>query len=332
MLATALAGGLRQAIPQGFISAKPPASWVTARCVTSGERQRAQNVKVLVSSGEDEQMTNNKTDVRFTQLKTYCEQEVRIDPRDFHCTHFDACNTSAAEGLEFIPGGLAHVGEDFDTTLAGKGVRILFVGYDYGNCCDDLETRRASIQGYAGALNPHYRGLIKVMMEIFQVQCASEREDHLWKPLLRKMAQTNETRCCVSTNRSMRTNTTRTMQTNCWVHFRKEIEILGPTLIFFHGAALKRRFLESVKEEHAQPSPRSPIDGYERHCQVIDWTIFPKKFSSVLLFFNHPAYGHFGRQWETKVTPLLQSLRERQLLPPGESDWRPRARTDWPKI
>ena len=290
------------------------------------------SVRVLVLSRKEEEMTNRKTDARFAELKTYCEQEARVDPHDFHCKCFDDCKASIAKGLEFIPGGLAYIGDEYDTNVGGVETRILFVGYDCGRGCADLDTRRAEIQEYKCPLNPHYRGIVKVMMEISQTMCGSEEEKNLWKPLLRKMAQTNAARCCAPRNGWMGTNTTAEMQKNCWTHLRKEIEILSPTLILFHGARLKWPFLRNVQSEANQALPQPLLEAYKEHCQVIDWTAFPKRFRSVLLFFSHPARGHFGNQWESKVAPVLQLLVEHKYLPPRDRGWEPRSQEEWPKI
>ncbi|HEV2352367.1 MAG TPA: hypothetical protein VG028_21235 [Terriglobia bacterium] len=278
-------------------------------------------------------MVNPRTDGRLDKLRRYCEQDAKIDPRNFHCKYYGECKSSVSTGLTFIPGGLAHVGEDYDVTLGDQDLRIMFVGYDYGNGSDCLENRRTAIQEYAGHLNPHYRGIVKVMMEIFQVGCDSEGEGHVWRPLLRKMAQTNATRCCASRNGAMRTNTTREMQQNCWGHFRKEIEILEPTIIFFHGARLRQSLMQNLQRgEPNQAPPTALSQQVGHHCQLIEWTAFSRKFTSALLFFNHPAFGHFGNQWEAKVVPALELLREHSLLPAGGKEWRARGRAKWPPI
>lgn len=273
------------------------------------------------------------TQQRFLRLKEYCEDRAEIDPRHFHCQFAEtSCQPSLGPGLKLKPGGLAHVGEEYDLTFDSRELRILFVGYDYGNSADWLESRRDDIQSYGGSLNPHYKGIVKVLLEIFQVRCQSEEDVGAWKPLLRRMSQTNATRCCAPRDGRMRTNMPAITHTNCWTHFKAEIQILEPTIMFFHGAGLRKSFLQCLSHETHPPmvSPLFPELG--QHCHVVEWRYFTLPFKTILLFYNHPAYGHFGRQWESHVLPVLQALREMSLIPSLASSWKPRQRIDWPSI
>jgi hypothetical protein len=55
----------------------------------------------------------------------------------------------------------------------------------------------------------------------------------------------------------MQSNITKTMRMNCWSHFKKEIEVLEPTLIWFHDAVAKSSFLEAVRKEGLFPTKLS---------------------------------------------------------------------------
>jgi hypothetical protein len=281
------------------------------------------------------------TEQRFKDLRRYCEQEAHIDPSKFDCDFVKFCEGEVgSRGLHLVKGGLAHVGEDYDVRFDGKELRIMFVGYDQGNCCAGLEEYRQSIQCFHSAINPHYKGIIKVMMEVFQQECDSETDKHLWKPLLRRMVQTNATRCCApregsNSRRTMACNTTEDMRRKCWPHFKREIEILKPTIMFFHGASLKTPFMDDLKRDGVSCEP---LDGeLGEHCYLLKWT-WADPFESVVLFFNHPApipignRHNFGSQWDKKVVSVLNKLRTLGMLPTLNSAWVPRQRKDWPKI
>lgn len=222
-------------------------------------------------------------------------------------------------------GGLAHIGEDYDAATENGELRILFVGYDYGHGHADLRHRQTDIQDYSDNLNPHYKGIVKTLIEIYQ-----EGGKESWKHLLRRMVQTNATRCAAPDgNRVMKSNTTHRMRMNCWKHFKKEIEVLEPTIIWFHGAALKSPFLQALREERLSLSV--PFAQYAEYCGQIEWTVFEKPFSSFLAFFHHPAYGHFGKQWELAAR-LVAHLRKQGSLPIFNSEWNGRDRKEWPSI
>lgn len=138
----------------------------------------------------------NATDKRFKELQIYCKKVARIDPHDFHCGWQTACEREVEnKGLQLLPGGLAHVGEQYDMRFDEKDLRVMFVGFDFGNDCAGLEKRRQDIQNLE-PLNRHYKGIVKVMMEILQQSCERVDDSHLWRPLLKRIAQTNSTRCC----------------------------------------------------------------------------------------------------------------------------------------
>ena len=246
------------------------------------------------------------TEQRFQQLKQYCVTE-RLEPGgDFGCTNRDSCKEDRPEGTGFEPGGLAYIGSEYDAKVNGTDIRVRFVGYDYGNCSATLEARRECIESL-NDLNRHYKGIVKLQMEIFEVECGAIEHETIWQPLLRKMAQTNATRCCAPRDHQMRTHTTTPMRRNCWPHFRKELELLEPTMVIFHGANLKWLVLEKLKEEQIEAKELYPeFDGY---CREVNWRCFSRPFTSLLLFFRHPACGWFGRQWNPPVVPLVSKLK-----------------------
>ena len=272
-----------------------------------------------------------KSASRLLALERYA-REVGIHPFDFHCSWQPLCSSSLPPALRLKPencGGLAYIGENYDVLEGGKEFRVLFVGKDYGSGGSDLRERQAKIQTYIGEPNPHYKGIIKVLMEVFQERC--ERDS--WKHLLSRMAQTNATRCAAPRNDQkgkplMKSNITHPMRTCCWSHFRKEIELLEPTLIWFHDAEARPSFSQVARNEKLPT-----VVPFKQHqeCLMVEWTIFPKPFRSMLAFFHHPAYGHFGRQW-TMATDLIAQLRGSGYLPLFESDWKSLEKTEWPSI
>ncbi|MFL6464109.1 MAG: hypothetical protein ACJ73N_06835, partial [Bryobacteraceae bacterium] len=118
-----------------------------------------------------------RTENRFTALRQYCENEARIDPADFHCINYDFCNATLTNPLDAgNKGGLAFVGEQYDIRVRTDDFRLMFVGYDYGTGCSGLVDRRRDIQEYHPRLNPHYKGIVKMLLEIYQESCPSEAE------------------------------------------------------------------------------------------------------------------------------------------------------------
>jgi hypothetical protein len=268
---------------------------------------------------------------RLLALEKYAI-EVGISPSEFHCNWQPLCSSSLASDLQLKPencGGLAHIGENYDVVIDGKELRILFVGKDYGWGRSELKERQTEIQTYSGEPNSHYKGVIKVLMEVFQERCESDS----WRHLLWRMAQTNATRCTAPRDDQtgkplMKSNITHTMRTHCWSHFRKELELLEPTLIWFHDADAQS-FFSQVARKEGLPI----IVPFEQHqeCLLVEWTVFPRPFKSVLAFFHHPAFGHFGRQW-TIATDLIARLRESGYLPMFSTDWKSLEKREWPTI
>lgn len=281
------------------------------------------------------------TDHRFQALRQYCEDEAGIDPGEFRCSRCEKLATP--KGCTLVKGGLAHVGEDYDTSVA---LRVMFVGYDYGNECAGLRERRDSIQNIHKIENLHYSGIMKVLIEIFQSPCRGAEDESKWQPLLRRMVQTNATRCCAPSNGLipgrllMKCNTTDAMRKACWIHFKKEIELLEPSVIFFHGADLKGSFLANVRQEDVvldevsnnKVSGTAESNALKTHCKQMTWSFSTQhSVKSLLLFFHHPSYRHFGKQWEN-VLLVLKSLRQQELLPTLDHTWTGRARDDWPPL
>lgn len=272
-----------------------------------------------------------ETERRFRALKRYCEQEAKIAPGpEFACVNDRRCHRVRPNRVK---GGLAHVGSQCVMSFGEKPFTIMFIGYDYGRGAWSLETCRQQTEEYPQRLNPHYKGIVKVMMEIFQVKCEQESSTELWTPLLKRMSQTNGTRCCAPVDNHMACNTTQGMRRQCWPHLKKEIEILRPTIILFHGAQLRQSFLKSL---HSDGCIEQPIfSEFQNHCCRVRWP-FPDPFDSVLLFFSHPSHpqanNSFGSQWDTTVVPILNRLRQQRWIPTVNPDWRPRLRKQWPSI
>ena len=281
------------------------------------------------------------TDRRFQSLRQYCEEEALIDPGEFHCCHEKECMSEVGrKPLRLVEGGLAHVGEEYDIRFGSKELRLMFVGYDYGRGCAGLVQRRHDIQNLVLPLNPHYSGITKVLIEVFQATCQGVQDEDEWRPLLKRMVQTNATRCCAPKGNEMRCNTTAEMRRLCWIHFKKEIEILEPTVIFFHGAELIHSFVTNVQTDKQLCLEPVYSDGltetslsreFHEHCKQITWATFPHAFESVLLFFHHPSYGHFGRQWDSVLLAVKQ-LRHMGRLPMLNSEWNVRKQKEWPSV
>jgi hypothetical protein len=272
-----------------------------------------------------------RTKDRYDMIHRHLQSEwFRGQAKDstFSCGSYPRCKASAgAETCYTEPKPsdccLNHQGEDYDGVVNGAFLRILFVGIDTGRGSDAANVLRTDRYG----LNAHYRGILKVLMETFQVRASGDEQERLQsRQLLERCAQTNTVHCCAPSGGKMRTNSTDIMRKECWRHLKKEIEILEPTLIFFHGARLRGAFSRLIGREGLTTTP----EGFPE-CETISWTIFPNSFTSLLAFFHHPARGHFGKQWEARAVPLLGRFRS-QHLGILQDNWRPLGRSEWPKI
>ncbi|HMD99602.1 MAG TPA: uracil-DNA glycosylase family protein [Terriglobia bacterium] len=272
------------------------------------------------------------TQDRYDAIHQYLHSEWFRDqtsPGTFTCEYYlRGCKASVAASAcysEPKPSDchLNHQGEDYDGTVNGKPLRILFVGIDTGRGSDAVGLLRTDRYG----LNDHYRGILKVLMEIFQVRASDDEQERLQvRSLLRRCAQTNTVQCCAPSGGRMGTNSTDVMRENCWRYLKKEIEILEPTLILFHGARVRDPFTESIGREGLTPTP---IEGLPE-CETVRWTVFPNPFTSLLAFFHHPARGHFGKQWP-RVVYLLGRFRS-QYAASFQDGWTPLGRREWPGI
>jgi len=275
----------------------------------------------------DVSFDRNRTEHRFQRLVQYA-QDAKITPRLFACGSICRCNESLAEALRPLRlencGGLVHVGEEYDVTVHHREFRILLVGKDYGGGSSDLAARRQCIQSLTeNDLNWHYKGVVKTLLEVYQWR----REDG-WQCLLKRMAQTNATRCCAPRENRMACNTNYQMRLNCWPHFRAEIEILEPTLIIFHGADLAGPFQACLQREGAQVD--QPLPGLDR-CQHVKWTNFSNPFETVIVFMNHPFAARWRQfDWASAVE-IINRLRPRHL-PVFNTQWTPLQDSDWPRL
>lgn len=280
---------------------------------------------------------SNGTVQRFAQLQIYYD-EVKINPGpEFKCKPNGLCReiVDLKPGYVCHRGGLAYVGEQYDVAVDSDELRILFVGKDGGNSEFDLNQRRADIQNYRGSPNPHYSGIVKVLMEVFQERFDGAQSE--WRTLLKRMAQTNATRCAISKENGskkggMGCNTTNRMRNQCWTHFRTEIDILKPTVMFFHGKDLGPWFLKQAANDGTLSELEGGSERLRAHCKQITWTTLPSNFETILLFFNHPGHGHFGKQWESVAIPVIQELRRIGKLPTFNRNWLPLGRREWPAI
>jgi hypothetical protein len=215
----------------------------------------------MIISSDQEHMTTQDC---FRELRQYYLGN-GLEPEAFKCTSRakckNSCHLNTKPNRQFIEGGLAYIGSQYDTKVAEGNMRILFVGYDFGNTFASLEQRRTDIEGYRPPLNAHYNGVVKVLMEIFEQNCESGADVQNWRSLLVRMAQTNVVRCCVPENGTMQTHATQTMWKNCWPHFREELRILRPTLVVFQGKSLKRFFLRQLGIDGIEAKPHALWGG-----------------------------------------------------------------------
>lgn len=197
---------------------------------------------------------------RVARLQEYFEQNVLVNGR-FICSAEKQCRES--HHGNFYAGQLPHVGTHFDLTRNGAPFRIVVVGQEYGTRDElvDLVVRRTMIADNRGAKsrflampnlnlkgrNPHMRGCTSVLRLLFGKDVGSDYEsefvqlDGMAIHLFDCFALVNFLLCSALLPKGgKRGRSTRTMQQNCTRHFKRQLELLEPTIIVIQGRAVLR--------------------------------------------------------------------------------------------
>ena len=135
------------------------------------------------------QVDEKATKARLARLRAYMTAQV-LSPRGFCCGSEGECRASIRPGDRFLEGQLSHVGHSFDLSLAGKPLRVVVVGQEYGMWYSadrgQFERRSVSLDQryrmihdgsglksryYAGdghpGRNPHMRGTTSALRILF---------------------------------------------------------------------------------------------------------------------------------------------------------------------
>lgn len=251
------------------------------------------------------------TGARRSALAAYYEQEVLDHERDFVCSSFDGCRTSAARSRSaYNEGQLPHVGEHYDATIDGHPSRVMIVPMetwapDYRR--QPMASFTAAVHRHAAnprGRNPHMRGVMFALQLTFGLPASTARADeYLSTPdgpvhLYDTYVHHNATLCAALKTDATGKPTTKSAQTsimrrNCFRHLATAIEILEPTLVIAQGAtvgnALVRTF--SIEQWHTETVARCTVRGHR-----FTWVKLP-----------HPS-AHPPQRWASLKNSFLHEV------------------------
>jgi hypothetical protein len=209
------------------------------------------------------------TTLRIARLQEYFEKYVLVNGR-FICSCERPCRESHRGN--FYAGQLPHVGTHYDLTRNGAPFRIVVVGQEYGHGPDepvDLVARRKMIADESGtkrrfcaapdlelkARNPHMKGCTSVLRLLFGKRLGSDYPCEFIElegapvHVFECFALVNFLLCSAVPGESIDKSrslggrpgrSTRTMHRNCARHFKRQLELLEPTIIVIQGRGVLR--------------------------------------------------------------------------------------------
>ena len=222
----------------------------------------------------------------------------------------------------FYPAQVHHLGRHYDLVRAGKPLRIVVVGQEYGHGPEFVtpELRRDMIVGESGtrrrfkadgrlkARNPHMRGCTSLLRLIFGLGLGTDYDGEFLDiggervHVFECFALVNFLLCsAVPTGSGVLTESlggrpgrsTRTMRTNCTPHFRAALDALEPTLVVAQGYGVRRW----VARAYGLPT-RRPQDRVEQ----LD--------AATLVSFSHPsARGALNWGASERMPSLLETVK-----------------------
>ena len=205
---------------------------------------------------------------RIAALRQYVEGNL-LRRDQFVCPHYDECLRSRRPGDEFREGTMSHVGKHYDLRLDGQPLRIVVVGQESGwpkDAHGQLFARRVTLDdrykqvhdvsgiqrryyaesGFPGR-NPHMRGTTSALRVLLGKELGSDYDGEVVRPangrpfhLFDAFALVNRLLCSAGPAHSSQGHPTRTMLSNCDIHFGATMRILEPTLVILQGKAVAK--------------------------------------------------------------------------------------------
>ncbi len=192
---------------------------------------------------------------RLGALAEYTDRAV-LGPEGFCCSNYEACLASIGPKDRFFEGQLSHVGHHYDLERAGRPLRIVVVGQEYGGRRTSLTLaqRYAEVHDASGlarryyadsehpARNPHMRGTTSALRVILGLGLGADWDEEFVQSvdgerfhLFDCFALVNALLCSAHPIRGAQGRSTRLMRHNCLRHFAATIAILEPTLMVLQG-------------------------------------------------------------------------------------------------
>jgi hypothetical protein len=261
-----------------------------------------------------------QTATRVGALDSYFKGNVTRDGA-FICPTAAQCK--ASHHGDFYESQLHHVGRHFDLVRNGQPLRVVVVGQEYGHGprFASLEYRQDMIlndsglgsrfkaQDGVGYRNPHMKGCTSLLRLIFGLGLGSDHEGEFLAlggervHIFDCFALVNFLLCSAvppsvdggGTPRRLGGKpgrSTRTMRSNCAIHFRAALQVLQPTMVVAQGYGVR----DWIGDAFGLPS-RSP-EGRIEPLRIGDRT-------ATLVSFSHPS-AHGAYNWGANDrTPYL---------------------------
>lgn len=234
-----------------------------------------------------------------SSLEEYLSNSV-LSGKRFICAHFKECKSSHSG--PFYQGQLHHVGDYYDISIDNRPFKIIVVGQSYGHKPRRVtmeerhdmiveETglkKRFSEDGYHKARNQHMRGTTSLLRLLFGIPLGSDYESEFIKindnrvHLFETFALVNYLLCSAVENEDSSTDkSTRTMKTNCRVHFRNCLDILKPSIVVVQSLGYSNYVKKSLDKTTA----------YDNEGILYNATLGDSNF--ILAMFSHPSARNY---------------------------------------
>ena len=240
-----------------------------------------------------------RTKERIRCLEEYIRKNLLPGDGSFICEHFTQCRGSRS-GLPFHHGQMSHVGRHYDLEVAGRPMRIVLVGQEYGKTqeCVGLAKRSERIalsagKGFQGR-NRHMGGTSSILRLLLGREPGADEAgerlldghvfdgfalvNYLLCTALKKPRNREQDACGGGEGHS-----SPIMRRNCGRHFRRTLEILEPTVIVAQGIGVGKWMSKAlpIAEQRGPHHEMIRITG-----QSVD-----------LFTFSHPSAGGSSGFW-----------------------------------
>lgn len=266
-------------------------------------------------------------DALMAELNRWAREDARIDPHAFDCRHYDSCNSSVGGTLWRGKGcQMTYIGRHYGSGAAGEVFRLMLVGIDHGEKggADFDECRRGIECWYQDGgknFNPDYKGVVKTAATIFgsagqycrqmcTAACQKSRDPAAAQCVIDRIARANSVKCTPENTAGRTSRATWPMKLNCAHHLMRELRLLKPRLVVFHGVSARWIVLPELKSCGLDASAVGDIS--DRHGPVLYEL---PALGARLLFLYHTSRNWLAKQWEPIVVPAVQYMREKGIVP-----------------